>query len=91
MPYWGGIGNAKQWDDNAARFGIPYGSTPKVGSVAVRNAGYWGHVAWVESINGDGTINISEYNINFSGEYGERNGVSASYFDAYIYFGEWKK
>ena len=25
----------------------------------------WGHVMWVESINGDGTINITEYNVDW--------------------------
>ncbi|HET7638695.1 MAG TPA: CHAP domain-containing protein, partial [Ktedonobacteraceae bacterium] len=44
MPYWGGVGNANQWDDNARAAGIPVDTTPKVGSIAVSNAGTWGHV-----------------------------------------------
>ncbi|MCL2280508.1 CHAP domain-containing protein [Candidatus Saccharibacteria bacterium] len=91
MPYWGGIGNANQWDDNAVRIGIPYGTTPKPKSVAVWNAGRWGHVAWVESVNADGTFNISEFNRNGDGEYYERRGVSANSADVYIYFGEWRR
>jgi surface antigen len=91
MPYWGGIGNANQWDNNAVRFGIPYGSTPKPGSVAVFNAGRWGHVAWVESVNANGSINLSEYNWNGDGQYHERRNVSAGSVDAFIYFGEWRR
>jgi len=89
MPYWGGIGNANMWDDNARRIGIPIGTTPKPGSVAVANGGYYGHVAWVEKVNGDGTINISHFNINWNGDYAEWNNLSLSFFDYYIYFGEW--
>jgi len=91
MPYWGGIGNANLWDDNAIRFGIPYGSTPKPKSVAVWNSGRWGHVAWVESVNDNGTFNLSEFNRNGDGQYYERYGVSSSSPDAYIYFGEWHR
>ncbi|MCL2174301.1 CHAP domain-containing protein [Candidatus Saccharibacteria bacterium] len=91
MPHWGGIGNANQWLGNAARFGIPYGQTPKAGSVAAFNGGRWGHVAWVESVNNDGTINLSEYNWGGDGRYHERRGVSAAAVDGFIYFGEWKR
>lgn len=94
MPYWGGIGNANQWDDNAARIGIPYGKTPKPGSVIVFNSGRWGHVAWVESVNDDGTINVSEYNQNGDGRYHERYNVNyMKEIDTvnFVYFGEWKR
>lgn len=90
MPYWGGIGNANQWDDNAYRLGIPTGTTPKPGSVGVVNSGYYGHVGWVESVNSDGTINISHYNINWNGDYAEWHNLRPSFFDVYIYFGEWR-
>jgi peptidoglycan hydrolase CwlO-like protein len=85
---------------NAESAGIPTGSEPKAGSVAVRNAtpsnnDYWGHVAWVESVNDDGTINISQYNWNLiwpdpagEGQYSEMT-VSKSFFQRYIYFDEW--
>lgn len=76
MPYWGGIGNANQWDDNARRAGIPVDSTPRPGDVAVSNSGYYGHVMYVESVNGDGTINISQYNASWDGRYSTRSGVS---------------
>jgi peptidoglycan DL-endopeptidase CwlO len=86
MPNWGGYGNANQWDDNARRVGIPVSGVPKVGSVGVVNDGAYGHVAWIESVNGDGTLTISQFNANWSGEY-SRWIVSPSFFDVYIYFG----
>lgn len=77
MPYWGGIGNANQWDDNARNQGIPVDSNPRVGDVAVSNAGYYGHVMYVEAVYGDGTIGISQYNADWRGTY-STNRISAS-------------
>lgn len=71
MPYWGGRGNAKQWDDNARAAGIPVTSTPAPETVAVSNAGTWGHVMWVEQVAGDGSIYVSDYNQQFDGNYRE--------------------
>lgn len=91
MPYWGGRGNANQWPGNAVAAGIPTGSTPKPGSVGVIMAGQYGHVVWVESVNGDGTINVSQYNYwnaggSGWGHYSEMYGVSPNAYDVYIYF-----
>ena len=72
MPYWGGIGNANQWDDNARAAGIPVDTNPRVGDVAVMHVGAYGHVMYVEGVNPDGTINISEYNFDLMGNYSER-------------------
>ena len=69
VPHFGGAGNANQWPSTAARYGIPSGSTPKVGSAAVMNIGYYGHVMYVESVNGDGTITVSDYNFAWDGLY----------------------
>jgi len=71
MPYWGGIGNAKQWDDNARAAGIPVDGNPRVGDVAISNTGMYGHAMYVEAVNGDGTIYVSQYNANWSGSYSE--------------------
>lgn len=91
MPYWGGVGNANQWPGNARAAGIPTGSTPRAGSVGVITAGQYGHVVWVESVNADGTINISQYNeLNAGGpgwgNYSERYNVHPGTYDVYIYF-----
>jgi surface antigen/peptidoglycan hydrolase CwlO-like protein len=71
MPYWGGRGNAKQWDDNARAAGIPVTSTPHPGDVGVSNAGTWGHVFYVEQTASDGAIFISDYNQQYDGRYRE--------------------
>lgn len=89
MPYWGGRGNANQWMSNAHALGIPTGGTPKVGAAAILNGGPYGHVAWVEAINGNGTIRISQYNAGIAGSYSVWDNLSPNYFDGYIYFGEW--
>lgn len=52
------LGNANTWVSRAAAQGIATGSTPSAGAVGQRN----NHVVYVESVNGDGTINISEMN-----------------------------
>jgi len=69
MPYWGGRGNANQWDDNARAAGIPVDSNPQAGDVAISNYGYYGHAMYVESVNSNGTINISQYNAAGNGRY----------------------
>lgn len=78
----GRFGNAKNWDDNARNLGWTVSATPRVRAIAVSNAGTYGHVAFVESVNGDGSVNVSEYNSAVKGGYGTRNGVR---FDAYVY------
>ncbi len=69
MPYWGGRGNANQWDDNARAAGIPVDGNPQAGDVAISNSGFYGHAMYVESVNGNGTINISQYNAALNGRY----------------------
>jgi peptidoglycan DL-endopeptidase CwlO len=71
LPFWGGYGNANQWDDNARQAGIPVDGNPRVGDVAVSNSGYYGHVMYVEAVYGDGTIYVSQYNANWGGTYSE--------------------
>jgi surface antigen len=91
MPYWGGRGNANQWPANARAAGIPVSSTPRAGSVGVLMAGTYGHTVWVESVNSNGTINISQYNYfngggSGWGHYSEMYNVSPGAYDYYIYF-----
>lgn len=84
MPYWGGHGNANQWPANARADGIPTGSTPKVHSVAVSMAGYYGHVMWVEEVYSNGYIRVSQYNYDLNGRYSEMT-INGSGL-IYIYF-----
>jgi len=85
--YWG---NANQWPGSARAAGYSTGSTPRVNSVGVISAGQYGHVVWIEAVNGDGTVDVSQYNYFNAGGPGWGNyskmRVSASTYDTYIYF-----
>lgn len=59
-------GNAKNWDDRARAAGIPVYSYPEVGDIAVSNRGQWGHVMYVEAVNGN-SIYVSQYNAQLDG------------------------
>ncbi len=74
MPYWGGFGDAKMWDENAQRAGIPVDSSPTPGSIAISNNGNWGHAMYVEqvgTVNGEQAIYVSQYNTDYQGRYSE--------------------
>lgn len=57
------LGNANTWDDRARQMGFPVNGTPAVGSIAQWDSGAYGHVAYVEAVNGN-TVTISESNWN---------------------------
>ena len=78
-----GLGNANQWDNRASSFGLTVDRTPRAGSVGVSNAGRWGHVFRVDSVNSDGTINITEMNRRNLFEITSRVADSSAY--VYIY------
>ncbi len=87
MPYWGGIGNANQWPGNARNSGIPTSSSPRANTVAIWNVGYYGHAMWVEAVNADGSIWVSQYNYDYTGHYSEmRVSPSMAASLTYIYF-----
>jgi len=56
------FGNAIEWWPNARAYGYAEGSTPAVGAVMVTRESSPGHVAYVESVNGDGSWTVSEMN-----------------------------
>jgi len=88
MPNWGGVGNANQWPGDARSAGIPVGSTPQVGSVAIYMGGStdpWGHAMWVKSVNNNGTITVDQYNLYYDGNFYETTIPSTGL--EYIYFG----
>lgn len=51
------LGNADTW---YIRYNGPKGSTPQAGAIGVAQS--YGHVVYVERVNGDGTVYISEMN-----------------------------
>jgi len=70
MPWWGGVGNANQWDDNARAAGILVDTNPTVGSIAISNAGAYGHAMYVAAVNGN-EIYVQQYNQQLTGQYSE--------------------
>jgi surface antigen len=79
-------GNADEWAQNAQRLGIAVNTTPTVGSVAQWDAneqsqgftaGSAGHVAYVYAVNGDGTVDVEEYNAADTGQYSTAQNIRA--------------
>lgn len=54
-------GNAYNWYYAARAAGYAVGSAPAVGAIAWTPSGYYGHVAYVESVSG-GSVTVSEMN-----------------------------
>jgi surface antigen len=73
------LGNADTWVSRAAAQGIPTGSAPRVGAIGQRGM----HVVYVERVNADGTVYISEMNREGWNVVSTRT-VPGSYFH-YIY------
>ena len=65
VPYIPWLGNAWEWYGNAQSYGWPTGQSPRAGAIMVTWESGWGHVAYVESVNGDGSWSVSE--MNFKG------------------------
>lgn len=53
------LGNASRWDDSAPQ---GWDRTPRVGAAVVTAEGGAGHVAYVEAVNPDGSVLVSEMN-----------------------------
>ena len=58
------LGNAITWKSLAAQAGLGTGNTPAAGAViwSPASSGY-GHVGFVESINPDGSVNVTDMNV----------------------------
>ena len=55
-------GNAYSWDDGAREAGYVVNKIPAAGTIGQVDGYPYGHVFWVESVNADGSINVTEYN-----------------------------
>lgn len=73
------LGNAFTWVSRAAAQGIPTGSTPRVGAIGQSG----NHVVYVERVNGDGTVTVSE--MNWEGLYVISTRTAAASSFQYIY------
>lgn len=56
------LGNANTWYSRASAMGMAVGTEPRKGAVGTTTRGALGHVVYVEGINDNGTIRISEMN-----------------------------
>lgn len=78
-----GLGNANTWYSRAAGMGMAVGPTPRAGAVGTTTRGALGHVIYVESVNADGSINISEMNAPVFGGVTYRTAAASEF--SYIY------
>lgn len=82
-----GSGSAWNWPALASDQGYTVSSTPRVGGIVSWNKTSvipYGHVAIVEKVNSNGTIDVSEYNwIQYA--YSYRANVSPGYYGSYSY------
>jgi len=80
--------NAKTWKSAAQRLSIRVDRNPRKGDIA-----WWGysrnqpngHVAYVESVNSNGTVNISEYNYGKPGHQYNTRTIRRNDADGYIH------
>ena len=56
------LGNAADWWPNARPYGFAEGQVPRVGAIMVTWESGYGHVAYVESVNANGSWTVSEMN-----------------------------
>ena len=80
LPGWG---NANTWGSNASKNGnFSVSSNPTSSSVGTRTGGTYGHVVYVESVDG-ATVHVSEMNCCGGCNYGMRKwSYNKSYFDS---------
>ncbi|MBI5973027.1 CHAP domain-containing protein [Staphylococcus caledonicus] len=78
-------GNANNWANAAAQAGYSVNNTPKAGAVMQTSQGAYGHVAYVENVNNDGSVEVSEMNYNGGPGVVSTRTISASQASSYNY------
>lgn len=59
------LGNANTWAARARAAGYTVDRTPSAGAVFQTSSGWYGHVGYVEAVNADGSILVTEMNYNY--------------------------
>jgi surface antigen len=77
--------NANDWGAKAKALGYTVNMSPAVGSVAWWDTSTRSHVAWVEAVNPNNTVEIEEYNMGSTGKYDETT-IPTSSVTGYIHF-----
>ncbi|MBR3252853.1 LysM peptidoglycan-binding domain-containing protein [Candidatus Saccharibacteria bacterium] len=60
------LGNANTWAARAAAAGYLVNRTPSAGAIFQTSSGWYGHVGYVEAVNADGSITVTEMNYGYS-------------------------
>ncbi|MFH4922755.1 LysM peptidoglycan-binding domain-containing protein [Staphylococcus cohnii] len=77
--------NANNWDNAAPGDGYTVDHRATVGSILQSDLGYYGHVAFVESVNSNGSITVSEMNYSASPGIVTYRTIPASQVSSYKY------
>lgn len=59
------LGNARDWARGAAASGYSVNRTPSAGAIFQTSSGWYGHVGYVEAVNADGSITVTEMNYGY--------------------------
>ena len=78
-------GNANNWANAAAAAGYTVNNSPSKGAILQTSQGAFGHVAYVESVNSNGTITVSEMNYGHGAGVVTSRTISASQAASYNY------
>ena len=78
-------GNANNWANAAAAAGYTVNNRPAAGAILQTTQGGFGHVAYVESVNSDGSIRVSEMNYGHGPGVVTSRTISASQAGSYNY------
>lgn len=81
----GNLGNANTWADRAARQGYLVDHNPAPGAIFQTSVGLYGHVGYVENVNSDGSVVVTEMNYNYRSYYVIRSVIPASSARAFFY------
>ena len=75
-------GDARSWGNSATAKGYVVNDTPAPHTIGYSTSGVYGHVVWIESVNANGTVNLTEYNnpssskSGLAGDFGARYNVN---------------
>ena len=78
-------GNANNWANAAARSGYTVNNSPAKGAILQTSQGAYGHVAYVEGVNSNGSIRVSEMNYGHGAGVVTSRTISASQAASYNY------
>lgn len=78
-------GDASNWANAAAQDGYSVDNSPKSGSILQSTAGSHGHVAYVENVNNDGSVEVSEMNYGHGPGVVSQRTISADEASSYNY------